>query len=310
MLDDPKSERLIRNFVGQWLGARRVGAHAVSPDVYPEWTPALANAMAEEMYQYVLEFFRERPLVARLSESGRQLRRWRAGAALRHERAGPRHVSRRSDQRQPFGVSGSRRLSGLELVRLPDGSDAARALDLDQSSCARLRKIRRRTFPHSTSRPDPPTPRSRTCAHGSRSIERIQSVPAATPRMDPYGIALENFDAIGKYRATYRNGSPIDASAALPDGTKLQGLPSVADVVSARPQFTACVTENLFTYSLGRGVEKTDEPVPQPDRPGVAARQADAPPLGRRSGRRGHLPPAPRRGGAMSGVSKQEEPRG
>jgi hypothetical protein len=78
--------------------------------------------------------------------------------------------------------------------------------------------------------------------------------------MDPYGIALENFDAIGKFRSTYRNGSPVDATTELPDGTKFEDIAGLADVVTGRPKFTKCVTEKLFVYALGRGVTATDQP--------------------------------------------------
>ena len=74
--------------------------------------------------------------------------------------------------------------------------------------------------------------------------------------MDPLGFALENFDAIGKWRDARRAGAPVDASAALPDGTRFHGPAGLRGAARARrDQFVRTVTEKLLTYALGRGLE-------------------------------------------------------
>ncbi|MFB3118926.1 MAG: DUF1588 domain-containing protein, partial [Stenotrophomonas maltophilia] len=79
-------------------------------------------------------------------------------------------------------------------------------------------------------------------------------------RMDPLGFALENFDAIGKWRDT-EVGVPIDTSGVLPDGTPFQGPAGLRTVLLSRRQdFVLNVTEKLLTYALGRGVEYYDAP--------------------------------------------------
>jgi hypothetical protein len=78
--------------------------------------------------------------------------------------------------------------------------------------------------------------------------------------MDPLGFALENYDAIGRYRDS-DSGQPIDASAVLPDGTKLSGPEGLRSTLLARPEdFVSTVAERLLTYALGRGVEYYDAP--------------------------------------------------
>jgi hypothetical protein len=76
--------------------------------------------------------------------------------------------------------------------------------------------------------------------------------------MDPLGFALENFDATGQWRA--RDGeSAVDASAALPDGTKFEGPAGLRAWILKRPeQFTTALTEKLVIYALGRGLEPYD----------------------------------------------------
>ncbi len=80
-------------------------------------------------------------------------------------------------------------------------------------------------------------------------------------RMDPLGFALENFDAIGKWRDADDDGTPIDASGVLPDGTSFRGPGELRDVlVAERGEFAMTVTEKLLTYALGRGVDAVDRP--------------------------------------------------
>jgi hypothetical protein len=78
--------------------------------------------------------------------------------------------------------------------------------------------------------------------------------------MDPLGFALENFDAIGKWRST-EDGTPVDSSAALPDGTKFEGVAGLRKLLlGRREQFVGTFTEKLLTYALGREVEYYDLP--------------------------------------------------
>jgi hypothetical protein len=78
--------------------------------------------------------------------------------------------------------------------------------------------------------------------------------------MDPLGLSLENFDAIGQWR-TSDAGTPIDASGVLLDGTKVNGPASLREALMAqKTQFAKAVAEKLLTYALGRGLEYYDAP--------------------------------------------------
>jgi hypothetical protein len=84
---------------------------------------------------------------------------------------------------------------------------------------------------------------------------------ACHSQMDPLGFALENFDAIGKWRTTGEAGTPIDASGALPTGVQFEGPQGLrAFLLGHREQFVNAVTEKLLSYALGRGVEYYDLP--------------------------------------------------
>jgi hypothetical protein len=78
--------------------------------------------------------------------------------------------------------------------------------------------------------------------------------------MDPLGFAMENFDAVGAWRARDA-GRAIDASGEFIDGSKLDGVVSVRQAIINRPEvFVGTMTEKLLTYALGRGLEYYDMP--------------------------------------------------
>ena len=80
-------------------------------------------------------------------------------------------------------------------------------------------------------------------------------------QMDELGFALENFDAIGEWRDRDAAGSPIDASAKLPDGTTFKGPVELRQVLLKHgDDFLTTITEKLLTYALGRGLDATDAP--------------------------------------------------
>jgi hypothetical protein len=78
--------------------------------------------------------------------------------------------------------------------------------------------------------------------------------------MDPIGFALENFDAIGRWRNT-DDGTKIDPSGALFNGAKVSGPVELRQMLTSRPEtFAGVMTERMLTYALGRGLEYYDMP--------------------------------------------------
>jgi hypothetical protein len=79
-------------------------------------------------------------------------------------------------------------------------------------------------------------------------------------KMDPIGFALENFDAVGRWRAE-ENGRPIEVSSALPDGTRVDGVDGVRQLVLRdRSLFVEAMTSKLLMFALGRNVQFFDQP--------------------------------------------------
>jgi hypothetical protein len=78
--------------------------------------------------------------------------------------------------------------------------------------------------------------------------------------MDPVGFALENYDAVGRWR-TLDGGEPIDASGMLFNGTEFRGVAGLQSAILSRPDlFATTLTEKLITFALGRGVAYYDAP--------------------------------------------------
>jgi hypothetical protein len=77
-------------------------------------------------------------------------------------------------------------------------------------------------------------------------------------KMDPLGFALENYDAIGRWR-TMDGKFPVDSTGTLPDGSKFSGPAEMRQALTARlPQLADSLIEKMLMYSLGRGVDAND----------------------------------------------------
>src|SRR5262245_36770935 len=77
--------------------------------------------------------------------------------------------------------------------------------------------------------------------------------------MDPVGLSMENFDAIGRWRSRTESGAVLDSTGSTPDGSTFEGAVGLKKALTKRPDlFAGTVTEKLMTYGLGRGLEYYD----------------------------------------------------
>jgi hypothetical protein len=101
----------------------------------------------------------------------------------------------------------------------------------------------------------PTTLRTRLAEHRTNKV-----CASCHNMMDPIGLALENYDNIGKWR-TLDNGLPIDASGVMVDGTRLSGPDDLRKAILAKSDaFVETLTEQLMTFGLGRHVTYADMP--------------------------------------------------
>jgi hypothetical protein len=78
--------------------------------------------------------------------------------------------------------------------------------------------------------------------------------------LDPIGLGLEGFDAIGRYRERYAGGDPVDASGELPGGERFDGLMELSTLLASDARLAGCVSEKLMTYALSRELVDGDRP--------------------------------------------------
>ena len=111
-------------------------------------------------------------------------------------------------------------------------------------------------LPETGSDGQPATVRDRMVKHRENPNCAVCHLP-----MDPLGLALENYDAIGQWRNTGDGDLPIDASGQLPNGTEFYGLDGLREILLDRSsEFAGTVTEKLFAYAIGRAPEHYDKP--------------------------------------------------
>jgi hypothetical protein len=179
-----------------------------------------------------------------------------------------------------YGIAG---VQGSHFRRIALAADSPRRGILGQGSILTVTSHAIRTSPVLRGKwilnnilgnppPDPPAnvpalPDQRTQAKVKTIRERMSQhranpVCASCHNMiDPAGFALENFDAIGRWRTVDESFNPIDASGALPDGTRFNGVAELRTALVRKPErFVNTVAEKLLTYALGRGLEYYDMP--------------------------------------------------
>jgi uncharacterized protein DUF1592/uncharacterized protein DUF1588/uncharacterized protein DUF1587/uncharacterized protein DUF1585/uncharacterized protein DUF1595 len=258
MLADPKSHALVSNFAGQWLQLRNVRNVLPNSDDFPDFDDNLRQSFQHETELFFESILAEdRPATDLLT----------ADYTFLNERLA-RH----------YGIAG---IYGSQFRRVTIKDDFRRGL-LGQGSILALTSKAERTSPvvrgkwileNILGMPVPPPPpdvpplrenkdREKPLTMREQMVEhRANAVCASCHKtMDPIGLALENFDAVGAWR-TSDAGGPIDVSGQLADGTKVNGVVDLRNAIVSRPEmFTGTLAEKLLIYALGRGLDYRDMP--------------------------------------------------
>ncbi|HEX6992721.1 MAG TPA: DUF1592 domain-containing protein [Gammaproteobacteria bacterium] len=260
MLADPKARSLVTNFAFQWLGVRGVADIDPDPVVFPEFDYNLGSSFERELELFVASIFLEDRSVLDLLRADHTFVNERLAL---HYGIGDvqgdqfRRVTLRDPNR--FGLLGK---GGILMAT----SYPNRTAPVLRGAWILERLIGTppsppppnvEAFPETQEGEQPKTVRERLEAHRENpACNGCHGV------MDPLGFALENFDAIGKWRTRDRDaGEPIDASGRLADGTVVDGPGELRDALLARPEsFVQTLTEKLMIFALGRGLEYYDMP--------------------------------------------------
>jgi mono/diheme cytochrome c family protein len=257
LLADPKSAAMAENFAGQWLEIRNLDTIKPDPQKFPAWTPELREAMKTETRMFFDTILRENRPIGDFIDA--------------------RYTFLNELLAKHYGIDG---VSGPEFRRV-DLETGERGGVLTHGSVLAVSSYPTRTsvvirgkyiLQNILGTPPPPPPADvpaldeqavGTTASLRKQMEthRTNAICASChSRMDPLGFALENYDAIGKWR-TMDGGFPVDSSGILPGGKKFANSAEMRQILSERvPELTRTLTEKLLIYSLGRGLQRYDRP--------------------------------------------------
>jgi hypothetical protein len=258
MLADPRAQALVSNFAGQWLQLRNVRNLLPNSDVFPDFDDNLRQAFRRETELLFESIMREDKSVLDLIT---------ADYTFVNERLA-RH----------YGIPN---IYGSHFRRVAVTDEARKGL-LGHASILAVTSHATRTSPVVRGKwvlenilgtpPPPPLPdvpalKENQKGEKPRTMREQMAEHRANPVcaschkiMDPIGFALENFDAVGAWRARDA-GVPIDASGELADGTHVDGVVTLRQALVKHPElFVGTMTEKLLTYALGRGIDARDMP--------------------------------------------------
>lgn len=257
MMRDPKAKAMAKEFMGQWLEFDGFEKHsAVDAKKFPEFTPELRR----DMYQETVTFF------ASLIREDRPVR----------EIVGADYTYLNERLAKFYGVPG---VTGGEFQKV-SVSAQHRGGVLGMGSLLTKTSRSHRTSPVlrgnwllqsvlGTPVPPPPADVPELKEHGPKPatvremLEQHRADKACASchdRIDPLGFALENYDAIGRFRDKDETGLPLDTSAQVKSGTKFVGFDGLRGYLKTQDaQFTAHFSRKLLGYALGRQVMPSDK---------------------------------------------------
>lgn len=260
MMADPRSESMVTNFAAQWLYLRDVDVKAPDMFMFRDFDEGLRKSFEKETNLFLDSILRENRSVKELLTANYTFVNGRLA--------------------EHYGIPN---IHGSEFQRVTFPPGSPRGGLLGQGSILTLTSYSTRTSPVLrgkyvlenllASPPPPPPPNVPSLkTEGNKSGEQLslreamqqhRAQPACAnchARMDPIGFAMENFDAVGRWRDSDA-GKPIDVSSKLADGTVVDGIEGVRNLVLRDPaRFAGAVTEKLMMYATGRNVQYFDDP--------------------------------------------------
>src|SRR5579885_941782 len=258
MLADPKSEALVDNFAEQWLFLRNLKSSSPDLEAFPDFDDNLRQAMREETRLFFRSIVNEDRSVMDLLN---------ADYTFVNDRLA-RH----------YGIPN---IYGSQFRRVTLTDPERRGL-LGQASILTVTSYPNRTSPVQRGKwvltnllgipPTPPPPNVPALKENEgdsapKSVrQRMEMHRAMEPcagchkNMDPIGFALENFDAVGRWR-TNDDGAKIDTAVTLYNGVKVADAAGLRKMIADKPDvFVGVMAEKMLTYALGRGVQYYDMP--------------------------------------------------
>lgn len=278
LLKDPRSQRFIEDFLGQWLKLRQIAANDPDRGLYPEANPYLQDSMVAETRAYFRELIEKNLDASHLVKSD--------------------FVMINEKLAKHYGISG---ISGAEIRKVPLPRDCPRGGFLTQAAILKVTANGTTTSPVPRGafvlerflgeKPDPPPPNIPAVepdVQGATTIREQLAKHRADPscaschaKIDPPGFALEAFDVIGGFRTRYRSlgegdkaergsidpfigirfklGPTVDPSGVMPGEKQFKDIIELQKILASRPErLLKNLLEQLASYSTGRPVAFSD----------------------------------------------------
>jgi hypothetical protein len=256
MLNDPKARALTENFAAQWLHLAGLEKAVPDPKLFPDFNERLRQDMREETQRFVAHVVNEDRSIMEFLD---------ADYTFLNERLA-RH----------YGMEG---VSGDEFRKVEVGEQKQRGGLLTHASILTLTSPPTRTSPVKrgvwvletlfNNPPSPPPeevpPLEEDSVAATGSVRQVLEqhrwnvqCAGCHSQIDPYGLAMENYNAIGAWRSEEANRA-IDSSGTFPDGTSFQNVGEFRALLNGRQAvFRKALIEKLLIYALGRGLEYAD----------------------------------------------------
>ena len=274
LLKDPKSERFLEDFLGQWLKLRQIAATDPDRKLYPEFSPYLQDSMVAETRAYFRELLQKNLDASYLVRSD--------------------FVMVNEKLAKHYGIPG---VSGSQIRRVELPKDCPRGGLLTQAAVLKVTANGTTTSPVPRGafvlerilgqRPDPPPPNIAAVepdVRGATTIREqlakhrsVSSCASCHAKIDPPGFALESFDVIGGFRARYRSigggdkaergaidpfigigfklGPVVDSSGVLADGRTFKDIRDMQALLAAdQNRLLTNLAQQFAVYATGRAI--------------------------------------------------------
>ena len=254
MIDDRRANAFIENFAGQWLTLRKLDKFVPNEAMFPTWNEEVRDLARRETYTFFAGVMRNDLSVLRLLD---------ADFTYLNEKLA-----------KFYGIPG---VEGDQFRKVSLVGQNRRGI-LTHASVLAVTSNPTRTSPVKRGKwildnllntPPPPAPpgvpeldKNEVTGTLRQRIEQHRANPACASchkLMDPLGLALENYDAVGRWR-TRDAGELIDASGEMPTGEKIKSAGDLIRIMREKnaEKFVRCLTEKMMTFALGRGLEYYD----------------------------------------------------
>ena len=257
MLADPKAQSLVTNFVGQWLELRTLDEYEADPKLFPEFQ-AMRPLLKKEVEVFCQSIIAEDKSVLDLID---------CNYTFVNEKLG-----------KFYGING---VTGESFKKVPLAADSHRGGILTMAGVLSVTAMPSRTSPVKRGKfileqilgtpPPAPPPDVPPLSDKKNDVEKASlrvrleahradpTCASCHKKMDPIGFAMENYDAIGRWRDK-DGGFAIDPSGVLPNGKKIAGMNDLKkSILDKKDGFVRCLVTKMLTYSLGRGIEPSDQ---------------------------------------------------